>query len=557
MADATLRKDVSALVKRQRNARKRTAAAVDTLLARAREAHAALSDGGVTAADANRAIAQLKAQAGELDTLGRVKAEHKALHSAISKASKAIDKSLSVDLSPLAALGATAAAGGAAAAPEGPGTQPNQLAAPIADHLYRHGHVEVADALLRATSGDESAGGAGAAASPGSAAQRAATAASVSRAPYLAVHGILRDLRSGRLDSALEWAASQRAALRALGSTLEFDLHCLAFIRLLTRRGAPGDGRRAALEHARRHFSAFTDGSGGRLASIRRLMAAMLYAERPGGLEASPYADLVAPGRQRAVERAIVRDNCLMQGLPECSPLETSVRAGLLGLPSLLKLSGVLRMTGGDLSSLTECVRDRLRHFVLQALFAPPSNTRASRHPGLAVHVQGSHRGAAAGRPAVPLCVRVPREPRTDAARQPTDAPALWACGWPGSAGTPWRWFAVIALQVPNMSEAADRGRCDHVDALERPLWPATRHRRCLVYSCTLSLAENSYDSRARLLLTSMPGIDWPFEEASMRCSALQRTATPHSQYPLSTPSFLLYLHTTISSHSIGHSGQS
>uniref|UniRef100_A0A7S1C6P1 RING-Gid-type domain-containing protein n=1 Tax=Bicosoecida sp. CB-2014 TaxID=1486930 RepID=A0A7S1C6P1_9STRA len=348
MADAALAKDVASLVKKQKASRKRATTAVDKLLRRAREAHARVSDGGVTAADARAAVAALHAAAAETDVLGKVKSEHKALHGAIGKVAKSVDKALLTDLGPLAALGEAGGDGGRGGSDVGAA-----LAAPLADHLYRHGHVEVADALLAtiddrnggaAGAADDGEGGAGAGSFGGS--LGSAAAAGVSRAPYVGVHTILRDLRAGRLGSALEWASRQRGALIALGSTLEFDLHCLAFVQKL-RRPAPR-GRQEALLHAREHFPHFADAQ---MPTIKRMMAASLYA---GRLEASPYADLASPGRVRAVERAIVRDNCLLHGLPESSPLETSLRAGLMGLPALLKLSSVLKMTGGSLESLTE-----------------------------------------------------------------------------------------------------------------------------------------------------------------------------------------------------------
>ena len=71
---------------------------------------------------------------------------------------------------------------------------------------------------------------------------------------------------------------------RRQGGPLEFWLHRLRYVRLLTT-----EGRLPAVAYARAHFGAFRDGH---MREIQRLSGAVLYADR---LAASPYADLLSP----------------------------------------------------------------------------------------------------------------------------------------------------------------------------------------------------------------------------------------------------------------------
>lgn len=164
----------------------------------------------------------------------------------------------------------------------------------------------------------------------------------------MAIYRILSDFRRGDFHSALAWAHRNRDALETIRSGVEFELHKLEFVKILQRPRDPT----AALEavaYSRKHFSRFADthmkGTDQKTKSqappwghrsqrshlltpyclvctteIGRLMGALLYA---GQLESSPYADLVSPDRFAAVERMLIQDNCVLQGMAQVSPLET------------------------------------------------------------------------------------------------------------------------------------------------------------------------------------------------------------------------------------------
>ena len=61
------------------------------------------------------------------------------------------------------------------------------------------------------------------------------------------------------------------------------------------------------------------------------------------GLENSPYADLLDPVNWIEVSDQLAKDACFLLGLSMSSPLEISVTAGCIALPTLLQIRQVMQ----------------------------------------------------------------------------------------------------------------------------------------------------------------------------------------------------------------------
>jgi hypothetical protein len=69
-------------------------------------------------------------------------------------------------------------------------------------------------------------------------------------------------------------------------------------------------------------------------------MCALLYSSR---LASSPYADLASPQLLRDIESLFTRDFCFLLGLPPSSPLYVATLVGSLSLPTIIKMSSILK----------------------------------------------------------------------------------------------------------------------------------------------------------------------------------------------------------------------
>ena len=75
-----------------------------------------------------------------------------------------------------------------------------------------------------------------------------------SKQPFILLNEILEKLRHKDLDSALEWAQTHRKELLEQNSSLEFKLHRLHFLKLVSE----GPEKQAeALAYVREHFPPF------------------------------------------------------------------------------------------------------------------------------------------------------------------------------------------------------------------------------------------------------------------------------------------------------------
>lgn len=219
-------------------------------------------------------------------------ADHKSLGAAINKLGKAVDAETAQDLGKLCA----------------PSIRLNtqKINEAIAAHLFREGMFEVGRTFSIEASvllDDDNI------------------------RPFERLHIILKAFRAQDLQPAIIWTREQADMLKNGNSHLEFRLHRLAYLQILER----GD-RTAALDYARKHFSAFPE----HIKSVQKLMTCLLYAS---SLSESPYKDMVSAAHRDDIERALSREYCRAQGFSLDSSLVTVVRCGTKAIPTLLKAS--------------------------------------------------------------------------------------------------------------------------------------------------------------------------------------------------------------------------
>lgn len=178
----------------------------------------------------------------------------------------------------------------------------------IAVDLYREGLAELGDTFERETEMNLDSG---------------------DIEPFEELDHVLRKYRAGDLELAIAWARKRREELKDAGSSLEFRLHTLEYIKRLKA----GDYIKA-LKYARSHFGDFPE----QLTWIKVLMGCLLY---PNRLDESPYKDIMSPNLSMDVEMSFAREFRRLLGLPAESPLYTVVRCGTKALPTLIKAARV------------------------------------------------------------------------------------------------------------------------------------------------------------------------------------------------------------------------
>ncbi|EGF79550.1 hypothetical protein BATDEDRAFT_89624 [Batrachochytrium dendrobatidis JAM81] len=138
-------------------------------------------------------------------------------------------------------------------------------------------------------------------------------------------------LRSKDITPAIQWATKRRPDLEKQGSLLEFQLHKLRFIQLLVSIEP-----HAALAYAKANFPMFPR----HLKEIQQLMCSILFVNK---LSLSPYASLLNPHLWTDIQTTFTRDFCMLIGLSSDSPLFIAVTAGTTALPTIIKMSSIMK----------------------------------------------------------------------------------------------------------------------------------------------------------------------------------------------------------------------
>ncbi|KAI8810743.1 CTLH/CRA C-terminal to lish motif domain-containing protein [Cladochytrium replicatum] len=149
---------------------------------------------------------------------------------------------------------------------------------------------------------------------------------------FTEMYRILEAMRQKDLNPALDWSRQNRGNL---DSYLEFTLEKQQFILLLQQ------DRSMALNYAKGKLPHFAKSN---MKEIQRMMCSFLYVRN---LEKSPYADFLNPTAWADLERKFTSEYCTLQGLPTESPLYASVTIGTAALPTIIKMSSIMKDKSG------------------------------------------------------------------------------------------------------------------------------------------------------------------------------------------------------------------
>ena len=180
---------------------------------------------------------------------------------------------------------------------------------------------------------------------------------------FILMFDILKALKAHDLHPALKWCQDNADALSKRSSSLEFQLHKLQFIALLTGDQSLPVSKRTllALQYSRQNFGKFGDRH---LKEIQKLMGSLAYAssypwhqlvqtlsgsdgksaviDATMGLHQSPYAELVSMNLWSEIEAQFMTDFCMMLGFAQNSPLNIIVDVGAPAIPTMMKMQSVM-----------------------------------------------------------------------------------------------------------------------------------------------------------------------------------------------------------------------
>ncbi|KAF1332689.1 Rmd5 family protein, partial [Globisporangium splendens] len=223
--------------------------------------------------------------------------EVKAIHVALSKYSKQIDKAKEFDHKLVCRL--------------------------VAEYLYQDGQIEAADSICKEAELDLSPS---------------------YRECFVELHVILKSLKQKNMDPALEWARKHRKDLRQQSIEIEFELVRLQYVDLIEKCTDSVE----ALNFATDEFSAFHDTHS---KEIHRLMGCLVFKNR---LTESPYRDLFTETRWEDIRTSIIRACCRLRRVPFKSYLDTCLSAGMSALPAMRKLVTVMENKLTDWETMEE-----------------------------------------------------------------------------------------------------------------------------------------------------------------------------------------------------------
>ncbi|RHZ87800.1 hypothetical protein Glove_30g58 [Diversispora epigaea] len=235
--------------------------------------------------------------------------EHKEIQKIVSKYEKAIDRKWKQDIT-------------IASNPEAFVSKETVLQRTIALHFIRHGKFRLGNTFIGETGLDL----------PNSLQMQ-----------FLRMYQILDAINNLNLEPALLWAKSQRDELERRGSSLEFQLHRLHFIKYLLEQR-----RDEALMYAKTNFEYF---QARHMKEIKRLMGALIYINR---LSSSPYADFLSKDAWTDIQQTFTRDFCNLLGMACDSPLYISVTVGATALPTIIKMATIMKEKKNEWSQQNE-----------------------------------------------------------------------------------------------------------------------------------------------------------------------------------------------------------
>ncbi|KAJ6646874.1 E3 ubiquitin-protein ligase RMND5A [Pseudolycoriella hygida] len=237
------------------------------------------------------------------EKLRRLTTDHRDIHTSVSKVGKTIDRNFISDLSLTTKSDVMLEE-----------RNVHLLNKVIAQHFYRQGKDDIADTLVKEAnlSKDE-----------------------FTQEPFAELHSIWECIQNKNIQPALEWASRYSKELMEKNSTLEFKLHRLAYMQILSK-GI--NAQTEALKYARTHFAKFVNIF---QKDIQILMGALMYL--PVGIDNSPYRTLIEPKTWTEAADTFLKDACHTLGIIKESPLSIVASAGCIALPALLNIKQAMR----------------------------------------------------------------------------------------------------------------------------------------------------------------------------------------------------------------------
>lgn len=150
-------------------------------------------------------------------------------------------------------------------------------------------------------------------------------------AQFRTMYTITSRMDEGDLLEAIQWALHHRQALQARGSTLEFELHRAQYIRIFKSSDVF-----EIIAYARDNFAAFADRH---LKEIQKLMSAVAF---HSSIATSPYSHLfLETNLINNAKQSFVTEFTALLSMTPTRPLQTTIEAADLALPTLMKLSAL------------------------------------------------------------------------------------------------------------------------------------------------------------------------------------------------------------------------
>ncbi|XP_013107472.1 E3 ubiquitin-protein ligase RMND5A isoform X1 [Stomoxys calcitrans] len=242
------------------------------------------------------------------EKLQRLSSEHRELHGAVSKVGKVIDRNFISDF--------TATTRTDALQDEDNIMLLNKV---MAKHYCRQGMDDVAQLLIKESKMPE----------------EMAREVFESERSFAEIFRIWKAIQQHDLSLALEWTSRYSNELIAKNSTLEFKLHRLAFLQIISK-GISAQSE--AIAYARNNFHKFIDRFE---QEIPNLMGCFIYL--PSGIENSPYKHLISPEMWTEASYIFLKDACHTLGISKNSALSVVINAGCTALPALLNIKQVMQ----------------------------------------------------------------------------------------------------------------------------------------------------------------------------------------------------------------------
>uniref|UniRef100_A0A1A9UU30 CTLH domain-containing protein n=1 Tax=Glossina austeni TaxID=7395 RepID=A0A1A9UU30_GLOAU len=153
------------------------------------------------------------------------------------------------------------------------------------------------------------------------------------RRSFAEIYRIWKAILQRDLKPALEWSNRHSDELKARNSSLEFELHRLAFLQIISR-GMPVQTE--AILYARNNFYKFVDHFEH---EIPKLMGCFIYL--PLGIENSPYKHLISADMWTKASCVFLKYACHILGVRKHSDLSMVINSGCTALTALLAVKHI------------------------------------------------------------------------------------------------------------------------------------------------------------------------------------------------------------------------